>query len=965
MVCIVLILSSMASAWCVLGVGISCENQVDSNEDVEIIKQSPYETIIKRGQVYEVTKYGYPKNVLDDGEWKDYTEVHSLMNKEGWNYEILPDGINNIKLIDFNATDYIIEMSSKNLNENIPIKVKGKKLSSIKFNSLEQKRYFKIKTPDVMTNNITLGSRSTTLKILADNSNTSDAVMIQSFPDTNFNDNSLLAGFNTNNINRIAIVNNNTGIPSNQRVFYAELNLTCFDACTVGYVYNIYRLRKQFTELNITWNAANTSDNWDTAGASGAGDRELVYSGETFRPLGNNKYGVLSINGSNFTKINQGMINGSLPSYGFLIRNNDESTPVTLPSFASKDNANVTNRPVFFYRYGTNDNPLRPTLNSPLNNSKFTNLPTLSWNNGTDPEGSTLAYYLEVDNDAEFGSPDYVNASINETENPTSDTTSGLLGGQVYYWRVLATDGIDNSSWSQTRFFNHNVSIINSTVEIETPIFSGKLTTIYFNVSYTNASNFIDDISATMQYNGSIFDMSENQIEGGLSRFSQDVIVPYEITSLPIFFNTTISYNNGSIGYEQTINFTQTIDEVVMGFCNDTLNALFLNFTFKDEENSSLLAAQIVDSTFNYSINSDFSSFRSFTYSNSTNNPSYAFCGKPNTTIFMKSDIDYKTAGYPQKTYINNSMPLNDTVTNIQLLLTSILDGQSVTFQVVNAAGQPLSGVAATVVRSGTLVESGFTDDAGSITFFLNPDFTYTFTFIKSGFNTFATTLKPTQSTFTVTMATTEIASENINQDIVYTISPTNDVLDNETFINFTFEINSGFFIIQEAGFTLINGSDASQLIGSATCSGSTGCTSSLNTTTGNFTSISMNYFWKVNNTFGNATRTWRVIKTSAFEGSFALFKKDINNLGDSFDEFTKAILTLFITLIVVGSLTWVSGQTAPLAILGEIFATVFFLDMLGIVPRVGGVGAIDNLVTVIIGAIFIIYALNESRRLL
>ncbi len=308
-------------------------------------------------------------------------------------------------------------------------------------------------------------------------------------------------------------------------------------------------------------------------------------------------------------------------------------------------------------------------------------------------------------------------------------------------------------------------------------------------------------------------------------------------------------------------------------------------------------------------------------------------------------------------------MPLNDSVSHIVLLLTSTGDGQYVTFQVINAASQPISNVDVTAIRKNVVVEAGATDDAGAITFFLNPDFTYTFTFSKSGFITFTTTLKPTQSSYTVTLATTEEVSDNINQDIVHTIAPSGNILDNNTYYNFSFEIISGFFIIQSAGFTIVNSSDTSQLIGSASCSGDTGCSASANISTGNYENIQMDYYWEANNTFQNATKYWTVRKTSGFEGSFTLLKRDLGNLGAGFNDFTKMLVSFFIILMIVGAITWVSGQTSPLAILGEITASTWFLASINMIPKPPG--AVDYFIPLVITVVFIGYALNEGRRLL
>ncbi len=95
-------------------------------------------------------------------------------------------------------------------------------------------------------------------------------------------------------------------------------------------------------------------------------------------------------------------------------------------------------------------NPLQvppvPILSSPSNGA--TDQPTtlmLVWNSSS---GAT-SYQLQVDDDANFGSPNYDQSGLTST----SQQVSGLSNGTIYYWRVNASNAKGTSPWSSEWYF--------------------------------------------------------------------------------------------------------------------------------------------------------------------------------------------------------------------------------------------------------------------------------------------------------------------------------------------------------------------------------------------------------------------------------------------------------------------------------------------------------------------------------
>jgi len=95
-----------------------------------------------------------------------------------------------------------------------------------------------------------------------------------------------------------------------------------------------------------------------------------------------------------------------------------------------------------------NTAPSAPSLISPANGSVTNDTtPTFSWNAATDPDGDTLTYRLQVDDNKNFN-----NNEIDITTSATSYTPSSPLSADVYYWRVRATDEHNLSGdYSSTR----------------------------------------------------------------------------------------------------------------------------------------------------------------------------------------------------------------------------------------------------------------------------------------------------------------------------------------------------------------------------------------------------------------------------------------------------------------------------------------------------------------------------------
>ncbi|MBI3193624.1 MAG: T9SS type A sorting domain-containing protein [Ignavibacteriae bacterium] len=92
--------------------------------------------------------------------------------------------------------------------------------------------------------------------------------------------------------------------------------------------------------------------------------------------------------------------------------------------------------------------PCPPSLASPTNCEVVSNPPTLTWNSALLSSGP-INYRLQISTTINFTST-VLDVSGIDTG---SYATSGLANTTKYYWRVMATNAVGSSSWSESRSF--------------------------------------------------------------------------------------------------------------------------------------------------------------------------------------------------------------------------------------------------------------------------------------------------------------------------------------------------------------------------------------------------------------------------------------------------------------------------------------------------------------------------------
>ncbi len=590
------------------------------------------------------------------------------------------------------------------------------------------------------------------------------------------------------------------------------------------------------------------------------------------------------------------------------------------------------------YNSGTGITFIRPgiTLNAPANN--FIEIPET-------PIIFNITSTMTGLNNASL----FINGTLNETisisgtENTTIFTKSfSILGG--YNWSAEACDISGSCVLSSTRNFTINFFKVNN-ITFNSTSFETAEEVFVINVSgATSAVLTYNGTEYATTKSGDIFTSTLQMVAGELGNHS--------------FFWTFDGTGTSQTSY-------QNISETVFVLCNATYPTLFLNISFKDEADSSVINASIPTSTFVYYLGSGTSN-KTLTFINNTDNFNYEFCATPNRTLKIDSFLQYKQGtAYPQRVADPSVIEYTNTTTNTTLYLLGVSDGLFVTFQVVNSAEQTISGVLITAIRSisaeDQVVGVGTTASSGSVTLWLNPDFIHDFLFNKSGLPNFLTSFAPTQSSYTIIMGTGNVVQNSTIRGIDYSILPINNFLENDTSYTFGFNLTSSFWDVSQYGFDL-RLSNGTIITGGTSAVSGTPLTTSYDVN--NQSIIYLDAFWLIGGNYTNITRTW-IIQNTAYSGwSIKTFFVDLNIYLDSglfgLDNFGRYLIAFIIIFISVGIMGQKFGISSPLGTISLMFGIILFFDVVtGILPDIRG---ISNLPTFLAGLILALAILNEVQ---
>lgn len=547
------------------------------------------------------------------------------------------------------------------------------------------------------------------------------------------------------------------------------------------------------------------------------------------------------------------------------------------------------------------------------------------------------------------------------TTNTTNASFSGISNnGSSFKWNTLFCSR-NNSGFSLCNFAASNFTFRIGSQEITN---ISNLTT-YETESQSFFVNFssplaLIPVSADLLYGDSSYTGTITQTSANNYNLSALIDIPIGAGSKTWLFSVT--YGNGNM--QNLSSHTQVVAPINLTLCSsDPQNIAYYNLSFKNETAAQQNVPAILSSSWSYWLGSGTSN-KTLTFINSTENFAYTFCFSPgNKTVTTSYSLIYDNAESQQRTYAANDEEITNSTTQKILYLLPTSEGIFVTFQVINVAEQAVSGALINVTRTsdGVNVGASLTDAAGSATFFLDPDVSYTFVVTAEGYEDFTTTITPTQTSYTITLGSGASQQANdYSQGISYVIKPTDRVLNNDTTYNFNFTLSSSFWEVDSFGFILKNRTT----ILASTSQASNGGTVSVNLNTGDQQFIIMEYFWIIDGNYTNATTTWSVYRLTDDQFSVMRFFTDLRAYTSQgifgLNQTSMTIIVFIIIFFITGFASFKYGITSPAAVSGILFALVAIFDVgLGMIAN--PVSSVTNFPTVIIGVIFISALVREA----
>ena len=543
---------------------------------------------------------------------------------------------------------------------------------------------------------------------------------------------------------------------------------------------------------------------------------------------------------------------------------------------------------------------------------------------------------------------DYNGSLMNVTclDNHTGINITDPSNTNVTFY-VNDTFGNDNSDYQEWDILIFERSTTYNSTSYET-----ERETFYMNIT-TNGTTPTD---VQLIYDGTSYSTTPTNTHENNYDVLRTIDIPVTAEAKTFFFNFTVSGTETS-----SSTLTQTIDWANFTECPD--DTPFINISFKNETIAEEDVNATIASSWNYWLGEG-TVFKTLSFSNATENRNYQFClDSLNRTTETNISMTYTNSISQQRNFAGDFSLTNDTTSQILFLLPTT-EGVYVTFQVVNAAEQPIPGVTSNVTMAGTLIASGTTDDAGTISYFLDPDTSYTFTFFREDYDIFITTLTPTQTTFTIVLGAEAVAEEDdYTRGITYSISPGAVSLVNHTNTYFNFTLTSAYWTVEEFGFNLTS---QNRTLLNETSAVTNGGTIFVFHNTSNDTTITMTFFWTIAGNVSTGSTFWTVFDSSGTGWGLTTFFSHLTAYLDTemfgLNTNSMIILVYIIIFITTGIMSFKYGIRSPAAISVMIFGFVFLFEVhLKWIPSIAGSNF--PVLTIIFALMSLVLILREGLK--
>ncbi len=183
--------------------------------------------------------------------------------------------------------------------------------------------------------------------------------------------------------------------------------------------------------------------------------------------------------------------------------------------------------PASFFVNTENDAPSAPVVSFPPPRSEVetTDL-DLTVENAEDLDGDRLCYFFELDEANTFDSPCLRQSGrIDETENATAWSLTGLDDNTRYFWRAKASDGMADSPWAASDFFVNTENDPPSTPVLKNPGDKAWIDTLSPKLSLHPARDPDDDV---LFYRFELYSdpVLQTLLDGGVADVPEWVVAP-------------------------------------------------------------------------------------------------------------------------------------------------------------------------------------------------------------------------------------------------------------------------------------------------------------------------------------------------------------------------------------------------------------------------------------------------------
>lgn len=541
------------------------------------------------------------------------------------------------------------------------------------------------------------------------------------------------------------------------------------------------------------------------------------------------------------------------------------------------------------------------TLNAPSDNSDIEIGSTILFNATARPQLANLTnatFYLYNSSTGNILRTETINVTgtlINESEfNATG------LSGETFKWNVLFC-GINDTATSETiceaHLNNFTFSIVLSEISSSFSEFTYETSSETYETNVTLLSGQTID-SVNLFYNGTSHSGTSTLISG--DNYTLQAIVDIPLSA--VGENTTQFFFSLNLNDGQT-NLTvhnQSVGAINLSlFGQGGVGLPYINFTFKNETTAQEDVSATFSSTWTYYLGTGAIN-KTLLFTNASENKNYSFQFHPqNRTLFTDMSVDYTNTDSQQRTFDPTTLTLTNNTLSEVLYLLPTANGIFQQFITQSIIGGTITDVNFVINRSigGSSVQltSGATDGSGFASIFLNPDFSHTASFTKTGFTDNVFSFQPSSQSRTVVMGTSAISANGstISTNTNVTILPTNSSLNNGTDYLFSFTVQSTESInLITMNITNLSGHQ----VGFQTNSGVGTISQTINT--GENISFIGVFLYSTDEETITFTKVWNIAVN--FEGDYSIFKQLTLYTTYGFEDFIRLMIVIMVILSVL-----------------------------------------------------------------